>query len=80
MGGAEADAASLRVVTDTPVVEILIRLGRQTITQGPTPHVANGLAPGTYKVSVRDPRHRTVETTVALGPGAMKDVTLVTEL
>ena len=79
-GGAEADAASLRVVTDTPGVEILIRLGRQTITQGPTPHVANGLAPGTYKVSVRDPRYRTVETTVALGPGAMQDVTLVTEL
>lgn len=79
-GGAEADAASLRVITDTPGVEILIRLGRQTITEGPTPHVANGLAPGTYKVSVRDPRYRAVETTVALGPGAMEDLTLVTEL
>ncbi len=79
-GGAEADAASLRVITDTPGVEILIRLGRQTVAEGPTPHVANGLAPGTYKVSVRDPRYRALETTVALGPGAMEDLTLVTEL
>ena len=79
-GGAEADAASLRVLTDTPGVEILIRLGRQTVAEGPTPQVANGLAPGTYKVLVRDPRYRALETTVALGPGAMEDLTLVTEL
>ncbi|MFV2007433.1 MAG: serine/threonine-protein kinase [Longimicrobiales bacterium] len=79
-GGAEADAASLRVITDTPGVEIMIRLGRQAVAEGPTPHVANGLAPGTYKVSVRDRRYRAVETSVALGPGAMEDLTLVTEL
>ncbi|GMR14323.1 MAG: hypothetical protein BMS9Abin29_2572 [Gemmatimonadota bacterium] len=79
-GGAEADAASLRVITDTPGVEILIRLGRKTVAEGSTPYVANGLTPGTYRVSARDPRYRSVETTVALGPGAMEDLTLVTEL
>lgn len=78
-GGEAADAGSLRVLTDTPGVEVVIRLGRQTVAEGPTPYVANALAPGRYKVSVRDARYRPVETTVTLGAGAMEDLTLVVE-
>ena len=79
-GGETAASGSLRILTDAPGVEILIRLGRQTIAEGTTPHVANGLVPGTYKVSIRDTRYQAVDTTIALADGAMEDLTLVTTL
>ena len=39
--------------------------------------MANGLGPGTYKVSLRDARYEPLETTVTLAAGAMEDLTLV---
>ena len=77
-GGAAADVASLRVLTDDPGVEVEVRLGRRTVADGPTPCVANGLEPGTYKVLLKDVRYERVETTVTLAAGAMEDLTLVT--
>ena len=79
-GGDAADAGSLRVMTDDPGVVVQIRLGRSTVAEGPTPCMANGLEPGTYKVSLKDARYEPVETTVTLGAGAMEDLTLVTTL
>jgi protein kinase-like protein/PEGA domain-containing protein len=76
-GGADAEAASLKVVTDEPGVRVEVREGRNVVAEGPTPCVANGLAPGSYTISVRDPRYEASETTVAVEAGAMQDVTLV---
>ena len=79
-GGEAADAGSLRILTDEPGVEVQVRMGRSTVAEGPTPCVANGLGPGTYKVTLKDARYEPVETTVTLGAGAMEDLTLVTTL
>ena len=76
-GGEAADAGSLRILTDEPGVEIQVRMGRRTVAEGPTPCLANGLGPGTYKVSLKDARYEPVETTVTLAAGAMEDLTLV---
>jgi len=77
-GGEEADVGSLRVLTDEPGVQVQIRAGRRVVAEGPTPCSANGLASGTYKVLLRDPRFEAVETSVKLGVGALEDLTLVT--
>lgn len=77
-GGGDTDVASLKVLTDDEGVKVEVREGRSVVAEGPTPLVANGLAPGSYSVEVRDPRYEGTETTVALGPGTMQDVTLVT--
>jgi len=77
-GGEAQDAGSLRIVTDPPGAEVSIRTGRRTVAEGPTPCVANALGPGTYKVSLRDPRYEPIDTTVTLAAGAMEDLTLVT--
>ena len=77
-GVAATDAASLRVLTDEPGVHVEIRDGRTLVAEGPTPLSAEGIAAGTYAVEVRDARYEATQTTVALGQGAMQDVTLVT--
>lgn len=77
-GGASADAASLRVLTDEPGIRVEVRTGRKTVTEGPTPCVANGLLAGTYRIVVKDDRYEPLETTVVLAPGAVEDLTLVT--
>jgi len=77
-GAGDTDTASLKVLTDDDGVNVEVREGRQLIVEGPTPCVANGLAPGTYTVTVRDPRYEAGETTVAISAGAMQDITLVT--
>jgi hypothetical protein len=77
-GGGDTHTASLKVVTDDPGIHIEVREGRTTVAEGPTPCVANGLAPGSYTVTARDPRYEGTETTVALSAGAMQNVTLVT--
>ncbi|MFG1691065.1 serine/threonine-protein kinase [Gemmatimonadota bacterium] len=77
-GGEEADVGSLRVLTDEPGVQVQIRAGRRVVAEGPTPCVGNGLAAGTYKVLVRDPRFQPLETSVTLSVGALEDLTLVT--
>jgi len=77
-GGEAANVGSLRVLTDDPGVEVQVRLGRRTVSQGTTPCVANGLEPGTYKIALKDVRYEPVETTVTLAAGAMEDITLVT--
>ena len=46
------------------------------MAEGPTPCVANGLAAGSYRVTVRDDRFEPLETVVSLDAGAMEDVTL----
>jgi eukaryotic-like serine/threonine-protein kinase len=76
-GGADADAGSVRVLTDEPGVHVQIRSGRQVVAEGATPCVANGVAPGSYKIILRDERYESVETSITLGPGAIEDVTLV---
>ena len=77
-GVAATDAASLRVLTDESGVHVEIRDGRTLVAEGPTPLSAEGIAAGTYAVEVRDARYEATQTTVALGQGAMQDVTLVT--
>lgn len=77
-GGEEADVGSLRVLTDEPGVQVQIRAGRRVVAEGPTPCVGNGLAAGTYKVLLRDPRFQPLETSVTLSVGALEDLTLVT--
>ena len=79
-GGEAVDSGSLRVLTDEPGVEVQVRMGRRTVAEGPTPCVANGLEPGTYKVLLKDARYEPVETTVTLEAGAMEDLTFVTTL
>jgi serine/threonine protein kinase len=77
-GGVDAETASLKVVTDDPGVRVEVREGRSVVAEGPTPCVANGLAPGSYTISVRDPRYEASETVVTVEAGAMQDVSLVT--
>jgi serine/threonine-protein kinase len=78
-GGGEAlDQGSLRVLTEEPGVEVVIRSGRKILAQGPTPCEAQGISAGSYKVQVRDPRFEESEMPVSLAAGAMEDVTLVT--
>jgi len=77
-GGAGVDTGSLRILTDDEGVHVEIRDGRTLVAEGPTPCTANGIPAATYTVSVRDPRYDPTETTVALGSGAMQDITLVT--
>lgn len=77
-GGSDTDLSSLKVLTEDEGVQVEVREGRSVVAEGTTPLVANGLAPGSYTVEVRDPRYEGSETTVALGPGTMQDVTLVT--
>ena len=78
-GGEALEAGSLRVVTDEAGVQVEIRSGRRVMADGPTPCVADGIPPGTYRIAIRDPRYEPVETTVTLAPGAMEDVNLVTK-
>ncbi|GMV07679.1 MAG: hypothetical protein AMXMBFR53_39540 [Gemmatimonadota bacterium] len=75
-GGVDAALGSLRVVTEPKGVTVEIRHGRKTVAQGPTPCVANALAAGSYRVTVRDERYESTETVVSLDAGAMEDVTL----
>ncbi len=77
-GSVSAEVASLQVLTEEPGVRIEIRDGRTVVAGGPTPCTANGLAPGTYSVFLKDPRFEDGETTVTLTAGAVQDVTLVT--
>jgi Protein kinase domain/PEGA domain len=76
-GGEALEAGSIRALTDQPGVQVEIRSGRHTVAEGPTPCMADAVAPGTYRIVVKDPRYEPVETTVTLAPGAMEDVTLV---
>ena len=76
-GGESTEAGSLRVLTDEPGVVVQIRTGRRTVAEGPTPCLANGLAAGTYKVSVKDERYEPVETTITLMAGAMEDLQVI---
>jgi len=75
-GGMDAALGSLRVVTEPKGVRVEIRHGRRTVTEGPTPCVANALVAGTYRVVVKDERFEPGETVVALDAGAMEDITL----
>jgi serine/threonine-protein kinase len=75
-GGLDADVGSLRVLTEPAGVRVEIRHGRRTVTEGPTPCVANALVAGSYRVVVKDDRFEPVETVVSLDAGAMEDVTL----
>ncbi len=79
-GAGEVDAGSLRVLTDPPGVEVEVRSGRQVVAKGLSPRVANGIAAGTYRICVVDPRYEATETTVTLAPGALDDVTVVARL
>lgn len=76
-GAESVDSGSLRVLTDESGVHVQIRTGRRTVAEGPTPLVANGLAAGTYKVSVKDERFEPVETSITLMAGAMEDLQIV---
>jgi len=76
-GGEALDAGSIRVLTEEPGVEVVVRAGRRIVAQGPTPCVAAGVTEGSYRVEVKDPRFEATEISVALGPGAMEDVTLL---
>jgi serine/threonine-protein kinase len=76
-GGESAESGSLRVLTEQPGVMVQVRTGRRTVAEGPTPCVANGLAAGTYKVSLKDERYEPLETTVTLMAGAMEDLQVV---
>lgn len=75
-GGEQADAGSLKVLTEEPGVRVQIRVGRRQVAEGPTPLEANALSAGTYKVSVTDERFEPLETTVTLMAGAMEDLLL----
>lgn len=76
-GGAAADVASLRVLTDPAGIEVEVRSGRSVVAHGPTPCLANGVEPGTYTVRLNDARYESVDARIELGPGALEDVTLV---
>jgi len=76
-GGISSDTSSLRVLTNEPGVNVEIREGRTLVAEGATPCDVNGIAPGTYSVTVLDPGYERSETTVALSAGAAQDVTLV---
>lgn len=76
-GGDALDQGSLRVITEAPGVEVVIRSGRKVVGQGPTPCEGLGLPQGSYRIQVRDPRYEESEITVTLAPGAMEDVTVV---
>ena len=78
-GGEASDVGSLRVITDPPGVRVEVRSGRQSIVEGPTPCVANGLEPGTYRIQVVDSRYEPVETSAHLEPGAIEDLQLLVE-
>ncbi|MDP2954805.1 MAG: serine/threonine-protein kinase [Longimicrobiales bacterium] len=75
-GGLDAALGSLRVLTEPKGVKVEIRLGRRTVAEGPTPCVANALAAGSYRVSVKDDRFEPLDTVVPLDAGAMEDITL----
>ncbi len=75
-GGLDAALGSLRVMTEPKGVRVEIRHGRRTVTEGPTPCVANALAAGSYRVVLNDERFEPAETVVALDAGAMEDITL----
>ncbi|HSW30640.1 MAG TPA: serine/threonine-protein kinase [Longimicrobiales bacterium] len=75
-GGLDAALGSLRVMTEPKGVRVEIRHGRRTVTEGPTPCVANALAAGSYRVVLKDERFEPAETVVALDAGAMEDITL----
>jgi len=77
-GGEALDQGSIRVLTDEPGIHVVVRSGRKVVGEGPTPCEANGLSEGSYKIQVQDPRFEESETSVALGPGAMEDVSIVT--
>lgn len=76
-GAGEVDAASLRVLSDPPGVEVEVRSGRRTAARGPTPRLVNGLAPGGYRIAVVDARFEPTETPLNLAPGSLEDVTVV---
>lgn len=77
-GGEALDQGSIRVLTDEPGVNVVVRYGRKVVAEGPTPCEANGLSEGSYRIQVRDPRFEESEVTVTLDPGAMEDVAVVT--
>lgn len=77
-GGEALDQGSIRVLTDEPGVQVVVRSGRKVVGEGPTPCEANGLSEGTYKIQLQDPRFEESETTVTLASGAMEDVSLLT--
>lgn len=77
-GGEALDQGSIRVLTDEPGVNVVVRSGRKVVAEGPTPCEANGLSEGSYRIQVRDPRFEESEVTVTLDPGAMEDVAVVT--
>lgn len=77
-GATDADTGSLKVITEDEGVVVEVRDGRRVVAEGPTPLVANGLDATTFTILVRDPRYENGETSVALAPGSMQDVTLVT--
>jgi hypothetical protein len=77
-GSVAAEVASLQVLTEDPGVRVEIRDGRTVVAGGPTPCTANGLAPGTYTVLLKDPRFEDGETTVTVVAGSVESVTLVT--
>lgn len=77
-GATDSETASLKVLTEDDGVVVEIREGRRVVAEGATPLVANGLDPSTFTILIRDPRYESGETSVALAPGSMQDVTLVT--
>jgi len=77
-GGVTVDTSSLRVLTDEPGVHVEVREGRTIVTEGATPCNAVGLTPGTYSITVRDPRYERSQTSVVIDAGAAQEVTLVT--
>ncbi len=77
-GTVDASGAALRVLTAEPGTEVEVRAGTRVVARGPTPLSAEGLAPGSFKIAVRDSRYEPVKTSVTLSAGAFRDVTLVT--
>jgi len=74
----EADAATLKIVTDEPGVRVAVRDGRNVVGEGPTPLDARGIPAGSYTIEVRDPRYEPAEASATLSAGAVQELTLAT--
>jgi serine/threonine protein kinase len=78
-GTAGPETGWLQVITKEPGVQVEIKRGRNVVAHGPTPCTADAIPPGTYSVSIRDPRFEPNQTTVTVTGGGTQDVTLTTE-
>lgn len=69
---------SLRVVTEEPGANVVVRSGMRIVARGPTPWFAQALVPGVYRILLEDERYQPASREVTLPPGGELEVTLTT--